>query len=383
MIASAQALGRFVPISCRFEKRKNPTVTEKVLAAVIFLVGCAYETDFADCTVRCSAEIGCPADLTCDAEKFCRSPIATSTCVLENGPMSCIVLAETCGPNNNEDCCSTGTQIPGGNFFRSFDVASDAMYASMNNPATVSPFALDRFEVTVGRFRQFVEGGARATHANPPNDNASARPLNGLSAQGGWDPGWNANLVADTNTLLAALKCDAAQSWTDSPGANEDLPINCVTWFEAFAFCAWDGGFLPTETEWNFAAVGGDEQRAYPWSSPPSSTTIDCSFANYNNAGYCTEPPNGAVSHVGSSSKGDSKYRQADLAGNVFEWVLDGFSPLGETCNDCANLSSTSSRVLRGGGWDNQSTDVRTNFRFDRPPTFRHRAVGIRCARYL
>lgn len=356
-------------------------MTEKALAALIFLVGCAYETDFADCTVRCSAEIDCPNDLTCDAAKFCRSPIATSACVLENG-MSCVGLADTCGPNNNEDCCSTGTQIPGGNFFRSFDLASDAMYASMNNPATVSPFTLDRFEVTVGRFRRFLEVDARATQANPPHDNESARPLNGLSAQGGWDPAWNSNLVADTDALLAGLKCDAAQSWTDIPGANEDLPINCVTWFEAFAFCAWDGGFLPTETEWNFAAAGGPEQRAYPWSSPAGSTNIDCSFANYNNTTYCTAPPNGAVDHVGSVAlKGTGKYGQADLAGNVFEWVLDGFGPLPGTCIDCANLNATTARVLRGGGWDNQSMDVRTSFRFDRPPSFRHRAVGIRCAR--
>ena len=108
------------------------------------------------------------------------------------------------------------------------------------------------------------------------------------------------------------------------------------------AFCAWDGGFLPTEAEWNYAAAGGSEQRVYPWSNPASSLAIDCSYANYVDAtGACVNPPNGAVNRVGSESPaGDSKWGQADLAGNVYEWTLDYFASLyGNPCNDCADLT--------------------------------------------
>jgi formylglycine-generating enzyme required for sulfatase activity len=37
---------------------------------------------------------------------------------------------------------------------------------------------------------------------------------------------------------------------TSSAGSKENLPINCVNWWESYAFCIWDGGFLPSEAEW-------------------------------------------------------------------------------------------------------------------------------------
>ena len=296
---------------------------------------------------------------------------------------SCSGLAATCGAMGTSTCCASPL-VPGGTFYRSFDVGTDNANTDVTNLATVSDFRLDTYVVTVGRFRQFVNADM-GTQQNPPPAGAGARTLNGSASQGGWDPSWNGFLTTDTASLVAIVKCDATyESWTDTPDANEALPMNCITWFEAFAFCVWDGGFLPTETEWNYAAAGGSEQRAYPWSNPPSDLTIDCSYANFNTgSAYCANPPSGSVNAVGSESPaGDGRWGQADLAGNAYGWALDWYqSPYANPCNDCADLTPTSDRVIRGGGFPSPASNLRGAHRDYASPNARGSDIGVRCAR--
>lgn len=347
----------------------------------MILGACAYDTHFDDCAVRCSTDAECPVGLTCRTEGLCRTLDEAETCakVLDTFP-SCVGLAETCGPNADEDCCSTATSIPGGTFFRSYDVAGDGMYPSTSYPATVSPFRLDRFEVTVGRFRKFVEAGM-GTHVNPPMDGAGTHPN---LARSGWDPIWNSELVSDTPALVAGIKCDSTTTWTDAPGVKEDLPINCTTWYEVMAFCIWDDAYLPTEAEWNYAAAAGSEHRVYPWSNPPNSKEIDCSYTNYHN-GTTTCVLNGATNRVGSESpKGDGKWGQADLSGNLWERTLDWHAAQyanTNQCDDCADLSPAVVRVDRGGYFRSPASELRGAMRGTVPPSFRRSSIGARCAR--
>ncbi|MCX5742579.1 MAG: SUMF1/EgtB/PvdO family nonheme iron enzyme [Proteobacteria bacterium] len=247
--------------------------------------------------------------------------------------------------------------------------------------STPSTLRLDKYEVTVGRFRQFVAAGM-GTQSSPPSSGAGAHPNIVAS---GWDASWNGSLTANEAALVAAVKCAANyQTWTDTAGANESLPMNCITWFEAMAFCAWDGGFMPTEAEWNYASAGGNEQRAHPWSSPPAFLGIDCSYANYNPGTHCVNPPTGAVNRVGSESpKGDGKWGQSDLAGNVFEWTLDWYAnPYPQNpCPDCANLTPAAARVVRGGYYADADTALRVGYRSLAGATSRDNHTGLRCAR--
>ena len=273
-------------------------------------------------------------------------------------------------------------------FYRSYDVGTDNMYTDMTSPATVSDFRLDTYEVTVGRFRQFVDAGM-GTQASPPSSGAGAHPN---IADSGWDPSWNGILVADTPALnVEAIDCATPyQTWTNTPSANENRPMNCITWYEAMAFCTWDRGFLPTEAEWNYAATGGSEQRAYPWSSPPGLLGIDGTRASYGDSlGNCYGA--GTTLHpctvtdlmvVGTKQAGDGRWGQSDLAGNVWEWTLDWYaSPYATPCTDCASLTPGSYRVSRGGDFSSEEAALRTANRANVTPPTRDYSTGVRCAR--
>lgn len=307
---------------------------------------------------------------------------------------SCLSLPSTCGVNRTDSCCNS-LAVPGGTYFRGYDVLGDSSSGTKSFPATISAFQLDKYEVTVGRFRAFVNAN-QGTQSNPPT------PGWGLHSKipgSGWQAAWNTNLPVNTLALLSDLNCDPSkqseQTWTDSPGANEDRPMNCVNWYVAMAFCAWDGGRLPTEAEWDFAASGGDEQRVYPWSTPAASMTIDSSHASYSDGSF-TSPncigdgqPGCAVTDlvvVGTKPLGEGRWGHADLAGNVLEWTLDWYGDLPTPCEDCANLivpsSSSQVRSSHGGAFSDGAINVRSSFSrsYQFPSTY-HWSRGVRCAR--
>lgn len=291
----------------------------------------------------------------------------------------CVGLSATCGAAGSSSCCATD-DLPGGTFFRSHDMSSDGMFPARTAPATVGELRIDTYEVTVGRFRRFVAAG-QGTQASPP---AAGTGAHQNLANSGWSSSWNTSLVPTTVALKTALKCDPTyQTWSDAPAAFESHPINCITWYEAMAFCVWDGGYLATEAEWNYAAAGGDEQRAYPWSSPPTSTSIDATRASYACLGdgmpACSRDD---LLRVGSVPAGDGRWGHADLSGNLWEWVLDWYAePYGTPCVDCANLTDAAFRVHRGGAFRNLDTAARSATRGYDPANYRASDVGVRCAR--
>jgi formylglycine-generating enzyme required for sulfatase activity len=302
---------------------------------------------------------------------------------------SCMGLQATCG--TAADSCCTSLAVPGGTFFRDHDIALDAMYGGTTYRATIRGFSLDKYDVTVARFRAFVAAG-KGTRADPPAADDGAHPQKPGS---GWDPSWNASLEATAVDLKAKLdSCSVDTTWTDQPdgAVNENRPINCITWYEAMAFCIWDGGYLPTEAEWNYAALGGDEQRAYPWSSPAGALVIDPSYASYSpdNGPNCSGDGMAGcavtdIVPVGSFTAGEGRWHHADLAGNLSQWVLDWFEPYPTMCTDCANTVLTGGnpeiRSVRGGSFGAGKDHLRGGLRDNDLPTRRNYINGIRCAR--
>ena len=203
-----------------------------------------------------------------------------------------------------------------------------------NNPVQLDAFWIDKTEVTNLIYARCVEAGA----CNPPRSSRS----------------------------------NTRDPYFGNPDF-DDYPVVYVSWEDASQYCAWAGGRLPTEAEWEKAARGTDG-RQYPWGDAEPSGVFG--LLNYQ-AQDTTE--------VGTYPDGASPYGALDMAGNVSEWVADWFSPDYYDNPPAANPTGPDTgeyRVWRGGSWANTSPDrVRTYSRTGNLPTDASGGIGFRCAR--
>jgi formylglycine-generating enzyme required for sulfatase activity len=276
--------------------------------------------------------------------------------------------------------------VAGGTFFRTYEVA-DGGVTGEADPATVSGFRLDKYAVTVGRFRQFAlawNGGNRPQAASGKHTHLNGgRGLANSASPGAFEPGW---IASDEDRVAPASPNPPCQedgpTWTDVSGPNETLPMNCVNWYEALAFCIWDGGFLPSDAELEYAAAGGSQQREYPWGlADPGTANRYAIYGCYypDGSGMCSGLS--GIAPVGMAVQGAGRWGQLDLAGNMWEWALDCYDSYAVPCIDCSILTGDPPRVVRGGFFRDVAGLLLAANRDEYDATDRFEVVGFRCAR--
>ncbi len=238
----------------------------------------------------------------------------------------------------------------------------------------VEAFAIDRYEVTNARYRDFVIAN---NYWVPPSWKADGYLLERrILAQA--DLTTLRRLAADTFELDIDTRRLSMEALLDAIGARraelDDLPVTGVSWQDADAYCRAVGRRLPTEVEWEKAARGPDGLE-FPWGNEWSDQKA--------NVGADPEREPGPMP-VGSFPAGRSPYGVDDMAGNVMEWVADWYDAYPGS-DYRSEAFGRRYKVARGGGWGGIGHYVLSHFyraayRFNLRPGSRFNDLGFRCA---
>lgn len=210
---------------------------------------------------------------------------------------------------------------------------------SPRHAVALSGFSIDKYEVTNARYDSCVSRGA----CTPAHYRDGACVM------------WTGT---DFRKVLVPDQVHGAQ-----------YPVVCVTWFQAQQYCRSAGKKLPTEAQWEYAAL--------------ASRDVDYAWGNERpNAAHCTMPTESKPKPAGSFEP--NPWGLYDMTGNVWEWVQDHYQPDYYSASDTADPHGPDAgqyRVIRGGGWYSGATQLRIKNRHWFEPNFGEVSIGFRCVK--
>jgi gamma-glutamyl hercynylcysteine S-oxide synthase len=259
--------------------------------------------------------------------------------------------------------------VPGGTFSLGSERSEPFVFDNEKwaHPLRVEPFRIARAPVTQAEFAELVNAGG---YRDPR-----------LWSDAGWR--WRTENSAEQpvywRRAAGGFERRAFDRWV---ALEPHRPASHVNAFEAEAYCRFAGRRLPTELEWEAAALGemgadgslAPRKRRHPWGDAP----IDSSRANLDaRAGDCLD--------VAALPAGDSAFGCRQMLGNLWEWTSSEFSPYPGFSPDPYRDYSLpwfgTHRVLRGGAWPTTSRMIRAAYRNFYTPDRRDVWAGFRtCA---
>ncbi len=198
--------------------------------------------------------------------------------------------------------------------------------------------------------------------------------------------------VADYQKCMTTGPCKRPKDHQFNKYCNLDAkgrdnhPINCVDWGDAVAYCSWKGGRLPLEAEWEKAARAGSKT-AYPWGND-----VTCKQAILDDGVTFGSVPNepdgcGEDRTWPIASRSANAYGLYDMHGNAGEWTANWYSPGAisdlYSKGDLNGPANSRQRVVRGGSWDENRSNLRSSYRNVKPPISGesiYGSIGFRCA---
>lgn len=283
---------------------------------------------------------------TLNRQTFCCSASRTSAINSQQLPPGQVIRSKT---NLKERM----VKLPGGEFLMGTDTKEGFPQDGEGpiRPVRINGFYISPYTVTNADFKAFVDETGYVTEAE----------------QFGWSFVFHLLVPEDMKAKIEKVPQNVpwwfaveGATWFAPEGPRTSIadrmnhPVVHVSWHDADAYCKWSGTRLPTEAEWEYAARGGLKQKTYPWGDllkPDKEHRCNIWQGKFPTVNHASD---GYVGTAPVDSYKPNGYGLYNMAGNVWEWCNDWFTPNYHQVTQHENPiydKPTGKRSMRGGSF--------------------------------